>query len=76
MGLKYVPAKSTLSDALNRIKRFMANSETAVKTQIWCAIAVYVLIAIIKKELNLFDFKPDSSVVNYKYRLKRVLSPL
>jgi hypothetical protein len=36
-----------------RIKRFFATSENAVKTQIWCAVATYVLIAIVKKELNL-----------------------
>lgn len=36
-----------------RIKRFFATSENAVKTQIWCAIATYVLIAIIKHELRL-----------------------
>jgi IS4 transposase len=36
-----------------RIKRFLATTENAVKTQIWCAIATYVLIAIIKKELQL-----------------------
>jgi hypothetical protein len=36
-----------------RIKRFLATTENAVKTQIWCAIATYVLIAIIKKELKL-----------------------
>jgi hypothetical protein len=36
-----------------RIKRFLATSENAVKTQIWCAIATYLLIAIIKKELQL-----------------------
>jgi len=36
-----------------RIKRFLGTSENAVKTQIWCAIATYVLIAIIKKELHL-----------------------
>ena len=35
-----------------RIKRFMGTSENAVKTQIWCAVATYVLIAIIKKELQ------------------------
>jgi len=28
-------------------------SENAVKTQIWCAVATYVLIAIVKKELQL-----------------------
>ena len=36
-----------------RIKRFIANSENAVRSQIWCAIATYVLIAIVKKELKL-----------------------
>ena len=36
-----------------RIKRFLGTSENAVKTQIWCAVATYVLIAIIKKELRL-----------------------
>jgi DDE family transposase len=28
-----------------RIKHFMGNSENAVKTQVWCAVATYVLIA-------------------------------
>ena len=36
-----------------RIKRFIGNSENAVKTQIWCAVATYVLIAIVKKGLQL-----------------------
>jgi hypothetical protein len=36
-----------------RIKRFYGTSENAVKTQIWIAISVYVLIAILKKELHL-----------------------
>jgi hypothetical protein len=36
-----------------RIKRFLGTSENAVKTQIWCAIATYVLIAIVKKECHL-----------------------
>jgi hypothetical protein len=36
-----------------RIKRFFGTSENAVKTQIWCAVATYVLIAIVKKELQL-----------------------
>jgi IS4 transposase len=36
-----------------RIKRFIGNSENAVKTQIWYAISTYVLIAIVKKELQL-----------------------
>lgn len=36
-----------------RIKRFYGTSENAVKTQIWIAVSVYVLMAIIKKRLNL-----------------------
>ena len=36
-----------------RIKAFYGTSENAVKTQIWVAISVYVLVAIIKKRLNL-----------------------
>ena len=36
-----------------RIKRFLGTSENAVKTQVWCAVATYVLIAIVKKELQL-----------------------
>jgi hypothetical protein len=36
-----------------RIKRFLGTSENAVKTQIWCAVATYVLISIVKKELQL-----------------------
>ena len=36
-----------------RIKHFYGTSENAVKTQIWTAVCVYVLAAIIKKELAL-----------------------
>jgi hypothetical protein len=36
-----------------RIKRFYGTSENAVKTQIWIAVSVYVLVAIIKKRLRL-----------------------
>ena len=36
-----------------RIKAFYGTSKNAVKTQIWIAIAVYVLVAIIKKRLDL-----------------------
>ena len=36
-----------------RIKKFLGNSENAVKTQIWCAVSTYVLIAIVKKELQI-----------------------
>ena len=36
-----------------RIKKFFGTTENAVKTQIWIAISVYVLIAIMKKRLTL-----------------------
>ena len=36
-----------------RIKSFYGSSENAVKSQIWIAVSVYVLIAIIKKRLDL-----------------------
>jgi hypothetical protein len=36
-----------------RIKSFFGTSENAVKSQIWIAVSVYVLVAIIKKRLNL-----------------------
>ncbi len=48
-----------------RIKRFLGTSENAVKTQIWCAVTTYVLIAIVKKELHL-----DASL----YTLLQILS--
>jgi len=38
-----------------RIKAFFGTSENAVKTQIWIAISVYVLVAIVKKRLRLED---------------------
>ncbi len=48
-----------------RIKKFLGTSENAVKTQIWCAVATYVLIAIVRKELQL-----DASL----YTLLQILS--
>lgn len=36
-----------------RIKAFYGTSENAVKTQIWIAVSVYLLVAIVKKRLNL-----------------------
>lgn len=36
-----------------RIKAFYGTSENAVKTQIWIAVSVYVLVAIVKKKLHL-----------------------
>ena len=48
-----------------RIKKFYGISETAVKTQIWIAISVCVLVAIMKKKLSL-----DHSL----YTIIRVLS--
>ncbi len=36
-----------------RIKAFVGNSANAVKTQIWIAISTYVLVAIVKKRMNI-----------------------
>jgi hypothetical protein len=36
-----------------RIKAFYGTSENAVKTQIWIAVSIYVLVAIVKKRLRL-----------------------
>ena len=36
-----------------RIKAFFGTSENAVKSQLWIAVSVYVLVAIIKKRLKL-----------------------
>ena len=36
-----------------RIKKFFGTSENAIKTQIWIAVSVYVLVAILKKRLQL-----------------------
>jgi hypothetical protein len=38
-----------------RIKAFYGTSQNAVKTQIWIAVSVYVLVAIVKKQLKLDD---------------------
>ena len=48
-----------------RIKQFYGASENAVKTQIWIAVSVYVLVAIVKKRLDL-----DASL----YTLLQILS--
>ena len=36
-----------------RVKTFFGTSESAVKSQIWIAVSVYVLVSIVKKRLNL-----------------------
>ncbi len=48
-----------------RIKHFLGISENAVKTQVWCAVATYVLITIVRRELQL-----DASL----YTCLRILS--
>ena len=48
-----------------RIRKFYGNSENALKTQIWIAISVYVLVAIVKKQLKL-----EGSL----YRILQILS--
>ena len=63
-----------------RIKRFLGTSENAVKTQIWCAVSTYVLIAIVKKELHLeaslYTFLQILSVSIFeKIEVSRALQP-
>ena len=48
-----------------RIKKFYGTSENAVKTQIWIAVSIYVLVAIVRKRLDL-----DASL----YTLLQILS--
>jgi hypothetical protein len=36
-----------------RIKAFYGTSENAVKTQIWIAVSIYVLVAILKKRMKI-----------------------
>jgi hypothetical protein len=48
-----------------RIKKFYGTSENALKTQIWIAISIYVLVAIVKKQLKL-----EGSL----YRILQILS--
>jgi Transposase DDE domain len=48
-----------------RIKAFFGTSENAVKTQIWIAVSVYVMVAIVRKRLGL-----DQSL----YQILQILS--
>ena len=54
-----------MDQAASAIKRFYGTSENAVKSQIWIAVSVYVLVAIVKKRLKL-----DASL----YTLLQILS--
>ena len=66
-GTKRSPETSSLKWIKQhlRIKQFYGTSENAVKTQIWIAVSVYVLVAIVKKRLDL-----DASL----YTLLQILS--
>ena len=46
-----------------RIKAFYGTSEKAVKTQIWIAVSIYVLVAIVRKRLGLL---PNSTDFEYR----------
>jgi len=73
-----------------RIKAFFGTSPNAVKTQIWIAIAVYVLIAIIKRRLNvqaslhtilqilslaLFEKQPLDQLLAHSEQINEMLAP-
>jgi hypothetical protein len=55
-----------------RIKSFFGTSENAVKTQIWIAVSMYVLVAIIRKRLNikasLYSILQILSLTNFETR--------
>ncbi len=53
-----------------RIKAFFGTSENAVKAQIWSAICVYVLVAIVKKRLGI-----KASLYEVLYQPPEILTP-
>jgi hypothetical protein len=63
-----------------RIKAFFGTSQNAVKTQIWIAVSVYVLVAIVRKrlglELSLYQILQILSVTLFeKTPILRTLQP-
>ena len=63
-----------------RIKSFFGTSENAVKNQIWIAVSVYVIIAIIRKRLHIEESLHTILQILIltlfeKMTLKRILSP-
>jgi hypothetical protein len=63
-----------------RIKAFYGTSENAVKTQIWIAVSVYVLVAIVRKRLllpiTLYQILQILSVTLFeKTRILQALQP-
>lgn len=46
-------ALPALTEQHLRIEKFLDNSDTVVKTRVWCTVSTYVLIAIVEKELQL-----------------------
>lgn len=64
-----------------RIKAFYGTTENAVKTQIWIAVSVYVLVAIVRKrlglELSLYQILQILSVTLFeKTPILQVLQPI
>ena len=64
-GLDYYESITGYEIRILRARSFFGTSENAVKTQIWIAIAVYVLVAIVRKRLKL-----DATL----YRILQILS--
>lgn len=50
-----------------RIKAFFGTSENPVKTHAWIAIAVYVLVTVVKKRLYIMP----RSIRSYRFRVRR-----
>jgi hypothetical protein len=72
-----------------RIKAFYGTSENAVKTQIWIAVSIYVLVAIVRKRLalgaSLYQilqilsvtlFEKTSLLQHFKHRTPRTIYPM
>jgi hypothetical protein len=53
LRLRFCPANLPNSIRHLRIKAFYGTSENAVRTQIWIAVSIYVLVAIVRKGLGL-----------------------
>jgi hypothetical protein len=58
-----------------RIEAFYGTSENAVKTQIWIAVSIYVLVAIIRKRLMLPLSRPTPGKIHSIIPTSRACSP-
>jgi hypothetical protein len=59
-----------------RIKQFYGTSENAVKTQIWIAVSVYVLVAIIRKRLKLGGVPLHIAADHFRHNVRETAAPV